>query len=329
MAEIGYWLSSEEHTPRDLVRNAVRAEQMGFTWAMISDHFHPWIDRQGQSPFVWSVIAAIGQATERLHLGTGVTCPFIRTHPAIIAHAAATAEALMPGRFFLGVGTGENLNEHVTGQKWPPYRVRQEMLKEAVEIMRLLWQGGLKSYYGKHLTLENARLYTLPDKPPPVVVAAAGPKSAALAAEIGDGLVNSAPQKEVVDRYNQAGGKDKPKHGQFTFCWARTEEEALNTAYELWPTSALKGNVSQELPLPSYFEDLATIVTKEQRAQKVIHGPDPERLVAGIRRYVDAGFTHIYLHQIGPDQEGFFDFWQRELRPALGNLAAAPAGTGR
>jgi G6PDH family F420-dependent oxidoreductase len=323
MVEFGYWLSSEENGPRELVRNAVRAEEAGFSWAMISDHFHPWVEKQGQSPFVWSVIAAIGQATERLRIGTGVTCPFIRTHPAIIAQAAATTEALMPGRFFLGVGTGENLNEHVTGQKWPPYRVRAEMLRESVEIIRLLWQGGLKSYYGKHLTLENTRLYTLPDQPPPIMMAAAGPKSTALAAEIADGLINSSPQKEVVDRFDQAGGKGRPKHGECIFCWAPTKEEALKTAHEYSPMSVLGGNAGQELPLPSNFEGLVSIVTEEQIAEAIVHGSDPEPFVKRIQEYADAGFTHIYLHQIGPDQDGFFDFWERELRPALGDIAAS------
>jgi len=308
------------------VRNAVMAEQAGFTWAMISDHYHPWIDRQGNAPFVWSVIGGIAQATERLHLGTGVTAPIIRIHPAVLAQAAATSAAMMPGRFFLGVGTGENLNEHVTGAHWPPYPVRAEMLKEAVEIMRLLWQGGLKSYRGQHFTVENARLYTLPDQPPPIMVAAGGPKSAKLAAEIGDGLVNSSPQKDVVDMYNRAGGKDKPKHAQFTMCWARTKDEALNTAFETWPTSALKGTLTQELPLPSNFEDAASMVTKDMIAESIVHGPDPEPFVAGIRKYIDAGFTHVYLSQIGPDQEGFIDFWKRELKPALGDVAGARSG---
>ena len=170
--EIGYALSSEEHAPADLVRYARLAEERGFTYALISDHFHPWTDRQGQSPFVWSVIGAIAEATERLRLGTGVTCPTIRIHPAIIAQAAATAAALMPGRFFLGVGTGENLNEHILGDRWPEGRVRLEMLEEAIEVIRLLWQGGYQSHHGTHYTVEQARLYTLPDEPPPIMVAA-------------------------------------------------------------------------------------------------------------------------------------------------------------
>ena len=178
MTEIGYALSSEEHRPSDLARNARRAEEAGFSFALISDHFHPWVDRQGHSPFVWSVIGGIAQTTERLRLGTGVTCPTMRIHPAIIAHAAATAADMMPGRFFLGVGTGENLNEHVLGDHWPPADVRREMLEEAVDVIRLLWQGGVQSHYGDYYTVENARLYTLPDELPPIVLAASGTKAA-------------------------------------------------------------------------------------------------------------------------------------------------------
>jgi len=173
--EIGYALSSEEHGPADLVRYAALAEERGFSYALISDHFHPWIDHQGQSAFVWAVIGAIAQATERLRLGTGVTCPTIRTHPAIIAQASATAAAMMPGRFFLGVGTGENLNEHILGDRWPEGSVRVEMLAEAIEVIRLLWQGGYQSHHGRYYTVEEARLYTLPNEPPDIMVAAGKP----------------------------------------------------------------------------------------------------------------------------------------------------------
>ncbi len=170
MAEFGYALSSEEHLPNDLVRYAQRAEAAGFTFAGISDHFHPWVDKQGQSPFVWSVLGGIAHATERFRIGTGVTCPMIRIHPAIIAHAAATVACLMPGRFFLGVGTGENLNEHVTGAKWPAPDERLEMLEEAVTVMRLLWEGGYQTHRGKHYTVEHARIFDLPDDPIEVAV---------------------------------------------------------------------------------------------------------------------------------------------------------------
>ncbi|HEU5098884.1 MAG TPA: TIGR03557 family F420-dependent LLM class oxidoreductase, partial [Roseiflexaceae bacterium] len=205
--KLGYAMSSEEHTPNDLVRHARLAEEAGFTFALISDHFHPWVDAQGHSPFVWSVIGAIAHTTERLELGTGVTCPTIRIHPAIIAHASATVAAMMPGRFFLGVGTGENLNEHILGDRWPPHDIRLEMLEEAVEVIRLLWQGGSQSHHGKHYTVENARLYTLPDQLPRIVVAAAGPRAAEAAGRFGDGLCSTAPEAKVVKEYTDAGGK--------------------------------------------------------------------------------------------------------------------------
>ena len=175
MTEFGYWLSSEEHAPLDLVRNAARAEELGFSFAMISDHFHPWIDAQGQSPFVWSVLGGIAQATERLQVATGVTCPLIRTHPAIVAQAAATVGVMLPGRFTLGLGTGENLNEHVLGDRWPAPDERIEMLEEAIEVIRLLWAGGEKTHRGKHYTVDHARLYTLPEQPIPIAVAAVEP----------------------------------------------------------------------------------------------------------------------------------------------------------
>ena len=206
MTRIGYALSSEEHGPRELVRNACRAEECGFGYALISDHFHPWIDHQGESPFVWSVIGGIAQATDRITIGTGVTCPTMRIHPAVVAHAAATAAAMLPGRFFLGVGTGENLNEHVLGDGWPSADVRLEMLEEAIEVIRLLWQGGQQSHHGMHYTVEDARLYTLPDEPPPIVVAAGNPGAAALAGRVGDGFCSTAPDATLVERFKAEGG---------------------------------------------------------------------------------------------------------------------------
>src|SRR5215207_5530625 len=171
MTEFGYALSSEEHGPNELVELAGRAEEAGFEFAMVSDHFHPWTDAQGQSPFVWSVIGGIAGATERIRLGTGVTCPTIRIHPAIIAHAAATSAAMMPGRFFLGLGTGENLNEHVVGEGWPAPDERLAMLEESIEVMRLLWSGGEHTHRGDFYDVEQARLYTLPDEPVQIAVA--------------------------------------------------------------------------------------------------------------------------------------------------------------
>jgi G6PDH family F420-dependent oxidoreductase len=289
-------------------------EQAGFSFALISDHFYPWVDAQGHSPFVWSVIGAIAHATERLELGTGVTCPTIRIHPAIVAQAAATVAAMMPGRFFLGVGTGENLNERILGDSWPPHDVRMELLEEAVEVIRLLWQGGSQSHHGKHYTVENARLYTLPDELPRIVVAAAGPRAAKAAGRIGDGLCSTAPEAGIIKEYTSAGGKG-PRYGQATVCWAPSEAEARRTALEIWPNAALGGELSQELPTPAHFEQATQNATEEQVAKQVICGPDPRRHIDIIQKYVDAGFDHVYIHQVGPDQEGFIDFYRREILP--------------
>ncbi|HYM64649.1 MAG TPA: TIGR03557 family F420-dependent LLM class oxidoreductase [Gaiellaceae bacterium] len=317
--DLGYGISSEEHLPLDLVRNAHRAEEAGFSYALISDHFHPWIDRQGQSPFVWSVLGGIALATEDLRIGTGVTCPTIRIHPAIVAQAAATAASMLPGRFFLGVGTGENLNEHVLGDRWPSAQERREMLDEAVEVMRLLWKGELCSFEGKHYRVEDARIYTLPEKPIEVVVAAGGPEAAELAARIGDGLVCTAPEAELVEAFEGAGGEG-PKYGQLTVCWAKSEPEGLRTAHEWWPIAGLHGPLTQELPLPGHFEAASKMVAEEDIAETIVCGPDPDRHLEAIQKFVDAGFDHVYVHQIGPDQNGFFDFYEREVLAAAESL---------
>jgi G6PDH family F420-dependent oxidoreductase len=315
--ELGYALSSEEHGPIDLVQNARRAEEVGFGFALISDHYHPWVDAQGESPFVWSVIGGIARATERLRLGTGVTCPTIRIHPAIVAHAAATCAAMMPGRFFLGVGTGENLNEHVTGAKWPAPDERLELLEEAIEIMRLLWQGGYQTHRGKHYTVENARLYTLPEEPPEIAVAAAQPQAARLAGEHGDALISVAPDEEVVGEFEDAGGKGKPRYGQLHVCVAESEEEAKRTARAIWPNAGLEGPLSQELALPEHFEAAAEMVDEEDVAEQVICGRDPDRHLEQIQAFDDAGFDHVYVHQVGRDQETFFAFYEREILPRV------------
>jgi coenzyme F420-dependent glucose-6-phosphate dehydrogenase len=310
--EIGYALSSEEHAPLDLVRNATRAEEAGFGFSLISDHYHPWIDRQGQNPFVWSVIGAIAASSPSIRLGTGVTCPLIRIHPAIVAQAAATSAAMMPGRFFLGVGTGENLNEHVLRDRWPSTSERREMLEEAIDVMRLLWEGELCSFDGKHYRVEDARLYTLPDDPIPVVVAAGGVEAAKLAARKGDGLVSTAPDAEIVSSYRDAGGSGAT-YGMLTVCWATSEEEARATALEWWPNGALKGPLGQELPLPSHFEDAAAMVDEGSIAEAIVCGPHAQAHLSGIREFVEAGFDHVYVHQVGPDQNGFIDFYEREV----------------
>jgi coenzyme F420-dependent glucose-6-phosphate dehydrogenase len=317
MLQLGYALSSEEHTPQKLVQNARKAEDVGFTFALISDHYHPWIDKQGQSPFVWSVLGGIAQATQKLRLGTGVTCPIQRIHPAIIAQAAATVASLMPGRFFLGVGTGENLNEHITGEKWPPFDIRAQMLEEAVEIIRLLWKGGSQSYDGQYFTVENAQIYSLPDELPPIMVAASGEKAGELAGRIGDGLISTAPEKEVVESFTQSKKAKRPMYGQVSVCWAADEKKALKTALEWWPTAGLGGELNQELPTPAHFKQATKTVREDDLAESVVCGNDPQKHLEGIQKFVDLGFEYVYVHQIGPDQDGFFNFYQQHILPEL------------
>ena len=319
---IGYALSSEEHPPLDLVRHAAAAEESGFEFALISDHFHPWVDQQGNSPFVWSVLGAIADATQGLEIGTGVTCPTMRIHPAIIAQAAATVAALMPGRFFLGVGTGENLNEHVLGQRWPEWDVRADMLDEAIDVIRLLWAGEEASHHGRYYTVENARLYTVPDTLPPIYVAGSGERMAATAGRVGDGFIGTGPDKEVVAAYADAGG-DGPRIGQVTVSWAPSAATARRVAHAWWPTAAIHGEATQELPRPANFEALADGVTEDQVAEVIPCGPDAGPILEHMRAYLRAGYDHVYLHQVGPDQLGFLEFAASELLPELRGSVAA------
>jgi G6PDH family F420-dependent oxidoreductase len=315
--QVGFWLSSEEHGPNEMVRAAQQAEAVGFPYVQLSDHFHPWTDRQGQSPFVWSVIAGIAATTKQLVIGTGVTCPILRTHPAIVAQAAATSSVMLEGRFFLGVGTGENLNEHVTGVKWPPIETRRAMLEEAIDVMRLLFRGGERRFHGRYFTVEDARLYTRTESPPPIYIAAAGPKTAERAAGIGDGLISTNPDRALVAKFDGAGGAAKPKYSEVQVCWARDAAAAKRLAHELWPIRGLRGQLTQELRRPADFEAATEHITPDETTKDLPAGPDPEEYVRAVKKYVDAGFDHIGLHQIGPDQKGFFAFWEKELRPAL------------
>jgi coenzyme F420-dependent glucose-6-phosphate dehydrogenase len=315
MIEIGYSLSSEEHPPLDLIRQAERAEQTGFRFALISDHFHPWIDEQGQSPFVWSVIGGIAMSTKHLRLGTGVTCPLLRVHPAIVAQAAATAACMMPGRFFLGLGSGENLNEHIVGRKWPSAAVRRQMLEEAAGVIRLLWKGGLQSHRGRYFTLENARIYTLPEKLPEIFVAAGGKASAQAAARSGDGLIGVGADKETAEEFSRAAGEGKPRYAQISVCWAKSEKQGREQAHKIWPNSAFPWPLSSELPLPSHFEQAAELITEDAVADSIVCGPDPKRHIEKIEKCIEAGYDHVYVHQVGHDQEGFFRFYEREVLP--------------
>jgi G6PDH family F420-dependent oxidoreductase len=315
MTVIGYALSSEEHNAPELLEFAKGAERAGFGDIMVSDHYHPWVDAQGNSPFVWGVIGAIG-ATTNLRVGTGVTCPTIRTHPAIIAQAAATAATQCPGGFYLGVGSGENLNEHILGDRWPATEERHAMLQEAVQVIRQLWQGGTQSFDGTYYAVDNARIYSLPDEPPPIFVSGFGPKAAELAAHIGDGYVNTSPDAELVKSYKDAGGTG-PIQAMAKVCWHPDAAQARKLMHRLWPNSGLAGELAQELKTPAHFEQASSLVDEVRAVGNKPHGPDPEPYVESIRTYAEAGFNEIYVQQIGKDQEGFFRFWFDEVMPRL------------
>jgi G6PDH family F420-dependent oxidoreductase len=321
MLSIGYSLSSEEFGPKELVQQAQAAEQGGFEFAMISDHFHPWSRRQGHSPFAWSVTGAIAQGTEQIRIGTGVTCPIRRYHPALIAQAAATMEMLIPGRFILGLGTGENLNEHVVGEKWPIPAVRLEMLEEAVAVIEGLWEGELYSHHGKYFTVEEAQLFSRPEAPPPIFIAASKEHVAEFAGRCGHGMISTAPKKSLIEAFERAGGRSKPRFGQITMCWAPSEKEGQQLAKEIWPNALVSGEASGELPLPRHFEQVTEDMGPEMMtsAGQVTCGPSAEKHLEAVRKFIEAGFDHVYIHQIGPQQMDFIRFAQAELIPELRN----------
>ncbi|MFD5804230.1 TIGR03557 family F420-dependent LLM class oxidoreductase [Streptomyces sp. NPDC127020] len=318
MTSFGYFLASEEFTPAELLEQARAAEQAGFTRLAISDHYHPWTGEQGQSPFVWSMIGALAQVTS-LPVTTFVTCPTIRMHPAVNAQAVATSGVLTGNRFRFGVGSGEALNEHILGDDWPAVDVRLEMLEEAVQVIRSLQSGEEVTHRGKHYTVENARLYTVPDEPVPIYVSGFGPKAAAVAGRIGDGFVTMAPDADLVGQFRRAGGGQKPVLGGMKVCWGADRGQAVKTAHRLWPTQFLPGELGQVLPGPAHFEQASTLVTEEAVAEGMVCGDDVEEHVHAVAAYVDAGFDEVYVGQIGPDQQGFFDFYRSDVLPRLGS----------
>jgi G6PDH family F420-dependent oxidoreductase len=328
---IGYLLTSEEFGPGELVRQARMAERAGFEGLWISDHFHPWNDEQGHSPFVWSTIGAISQATT-LKVTTAVTCPTVRLHPGIVAQAAATCAVLLEGRFALGLGSGEALNEHIFGDRWPPADQRLEMLEEAVEVIRTLWKGGMRTHRGRHYVVEKARIYDLPEQPPPILISAFGAKSTTLAARIGDGFCTTAPVADAVASFREQAGPDKLVAGGMKVCWGEDETSARATAHRLWPNEQLPGELSQVLPTPAHFEQAASLISEEMVAAAVPCGPDLDRHIEAINRYEQAGFDELYIQQIGPEQEQFFEVYAREVLPRLrgqsgGGIEAEPAVT--
>jgi len=319
MPEFGYFLSSEEHGPGALLEQARLAEAAGIERVWISDHFHPWLDEQGESPFVWSVIGAIGATTD-LTVTTAVTCPTVRTHPAIVAQAAATSALLLDGRFEFGVGSGEALNEQVLGGRWPPTDIRLDMLEEAVDVIRQLWTGEQVSHEGTHYRVENARLYSVPDTPPPIPISGFGPKATDLAARIGDGYMSASPNGDLVSRYREAGGKGLAQ-GAIKVCWGPDRDDCIERAHRLWRNTAVPGELAQELRSPAHFDQAAELVEPEMVAEKIPCGPDLEPIIDSFKEYLDAGFDRVYINQIGPDQEEFFRFYESDLGPALAELA--------
>ena len=309
---IGCFLSSEEFAPGDLVAQARRAEEAGFHALWISDHYHPWNDEQGHSAFVWSTIGAISQATQLPTHDRASPAPWCGSIPRSSLRPRRRASLLLEGRFGLGVGSGEALNEHILGDRWPEADVRLEMLEEAVEVIRALWQGGQHSHHGRHYTVENARIYDLPRQPPPMLVSGFGPKATKLAARIGDGYCTTSPDKDAIDLYRSEGGKGPVQAGT-KVCFMADEDEARATAHRLWPNEALPGELAQVLPTPAHFEQACELVTPDMLVTPV--GPDLETHVASLSQYLEAGVDELFVQQIGPDQDAFFDTWAREVLP--------------
>ena len=314
--KVGYKLIAEAYSPQEMVRQAVRAEEAGFDFVEISDHYHPWVPEQQHSGFAWSMLAAIAAKTSTIELATGVTCPFIRYHPAIIAQAAATTALLSDGRFTLGVGAGERLNEHVVGQGWPAVHVRHQMFRESLEIIRLLWEGGYRSYEGRHLTLEDARVFDLPETLPRIVVAAGGGRAARLAAELGDGIFTTEPSADLVAAYTAAGG-DGPRYTEVPMAFAATEAEAAASARALFRFGLTGWKVQSELPNPVNFDAATAFITDEHMRENFACGPSVDGQLSVAQGFVDAGFDHLALINAGPDVDGFFNHFASDLAEPL------------
>ena len=317
MVKLGFFLSTEEYGPKELVAQAAAAERAGFEALWISDHFHPWNDAQGESPLVWSVIGAVSQVCS-LPVTTAVTCPTVRVHPAVVAQAAATSAVLLDGRFTLGVGSGEALNEHILGDPWPPTEIRLAMLEEAVELIRRLWTGESVTHRGRFYTVDNARIYTRPDAPPPIYVSGFGPEATDLAARIGDGYITTSPDEELLGRFRN-GSNGKPAQAGVKVAYAPTEKEGVRNAHERWRNAGLPGELAQILPTPAHFEQASQLVTEEMTASSISAGPDVEEHVQTLKEYVDAGFEEVYVANMGPQELTLemIDAFGRDVLPAL------------
>jgi G6PDH family F420-dependent oxidoreductase len=312
---IGYFLSCEEYTPAQLVEQAKAAADAGFEGLWISDHFHPWNNEQGNSPFVWSVIGAISQVCD-LPVTTAVTCPTVRTHPAIIAQAAATSAEMLDGRFVLGVGTGEALNEHILGDVWPSADVRLEMLEEAIALIRELWTGEVVTTEGKHYKVDHARIYNVPETPPEIYVSGFGPKATDVAARIGDGYISTAPDDTLVSRFKEASG-GKPAHAGAKVAYAPTREEGWGHAHRLWPNAGLPGEMAQILPTPEHFEQACELVTEDMTQESVVAGNNAADHLEQINQYAEAGYDDLYIANMGPHYRDMIAFYGENILPDL------------
>ncbi|MDQ2726501.1 MAG: TIGR03557 family F420-dependent LLM class oxidoreductase [Actinomycetota bacterium] len=318
MTEWGYTMMCEQSGPKALVHDLVAAEAAGFDFSVISDHYFPWLDAQGHAPYAWSVLGAAAQATERIGLMTYVTCPIKRYHPAVVAQKAATVALLSDNRFTLGLGAGENLNEHVTGGGWPPVNTRHAMLREAVDIITALWAGGYVTYEGTHFHVDSARLWDLPDSPIPLGIAVSGRSSCDLAGAKADVMIGVEPQARLVELFEGAGGSGKAKVGQIPVCFDTDRDAAVARAHDQFRWFAGGWKVNAELPGTAGFAGATQFVTPADVAASIPCGSDVNEFVKAIAAFPTAGYTHVALVQVGADSQAPFIAWaERELLPAL------------
>lgn len=317
MTEIGYTMMTEQRSPKDLVNDVVMAEKSGFDFAVASDHFHPWLEEQGHAPNVWPILGAAAHATERIPFMTYVTCPIMRYHPAVVAQKAATVSLLSDGRFKLGLGAGENLNEHVIGDGWPSVDVRHEMFVEAVEIIKELFSGKYTNYRGDYFDVDGAKLFDVPDTPPEIGIAGSGRPSVEIAATLGDFFIGTEPKSSLIEMFREEGGEGKPAVGQIPVCFGPDEKECVRLAREQFRWAATGWKVQAELPNPINFDAATAYVREEDMAEMVPCGPDAGKIAESVEAFSEAGYTHVALVQIGDRQKEFCEFYERELSGAL------------
>lgn len=321
----GYTLMTEQSGPRALVDYAIRAEQLGFDFEVSSDHYSPWLTEQGHAPYAWSVLGAVAQATTRVELATYVTCPIQRYHPAVVAQKAATLSLLSEGRFLLGLGSGENLNEHVTGEGWPPIAQRQGMLEEAATIIRELFGGELVTWEGDYFRVDSARLWDPPEHPLEIGIAASGEKSIERFAGLADHLIAVEPEKELVTAWDRAKGGPSRKIGQVPICWDPDPQVALWRAHEQFRWFGGGWGVNADLPTPAGFAAASQFVRPDDVANSIPCGPDLDAIVDAVRPYWEAGFTDVAVVQVGDD--GQSEFLEQAAADLLAELRAADPST--